>query len=110
MGSASVVEEKLEEKEETQKSNLGLEEEDEAEGLGANGVSLKGEASSSFKDPRWVKGNWDLKQFEKNGSTDWDAVIDAGLISSIKIVFFLILKFSVLLCDEDANTFGFSPG
>ncbi|ONK56405.1 uncharacterized protein A4U43_C10F8200 [Asparagus officinalis] len=76
VGSASVVEEKLEKKEEAQKSNLGLKEEEE-QGLGANGVSLKGEASSSFKDPRWVKGNWDLKQFEKNGSTDWDAVIDA---------------------------------
>ncbi|XP_072969735.1 light-harvesting complex-like protein 3 isotype 1, chloroplastic [Typha angustifolia] len=30
-----------------------------------------------FKDPRWVKGTWDLKQFEKDGRADWDAVIDA---------------------------------
>lgn len=30
-----------------------------------------------FKDPRWVNGTWDLGQFQKNGSADWDAVIDA---------------------------------
>ena len=33
---------------------------------------------SGFVDPRWVGGTWDLKQFQKNGKTDWDAVIDAG--------------------------------
>ncbi|KAK4400483.1 Light-harvesting complex-like protein 3 isotype 1, chloroplastic [Sesamum angolense] len=32
---------------------------------------------SSFEDPRWVGGTWDLKQFAKDGKTDWDAVIDA---------------------------------
>ncbi|KAK4747417.1 hypothetical protein SAY87_014003 [Trapa incisa] len=32
---------------------------------------------NSFKDPRWVNGTWKLKQFEKDGKTDWDAVIDA---------------------------------
>ncbi|KAK7262180.1 hypothetical protein RJT34_29742 [Clitoria ternatea] len=32
---------------------------------------------SGFVDPRWVGGTWDLKQFQKNGTTDWDAVIDA---------------------------------
>ncbi len=32
---------------------------------------------SGFMDPRWVGGTWDLKQFQKNGKTDWDAVIDA---------------------------------
>ncbi|XP_028762620.1 light-harvesting complex-like protein 3 isotype 1, chloroplastic [Neltuma alba] len=31
----------------------------------------------NFEDPRWVGGTWDLKQFQKNGGTDWDAVIDA---------------------------------
>lgn len=30
-----------------------------------------------FMDPRWVGGTWDLRQFLKNGKTDWDAVIDA---------------------------------
>ncbi|XP_026657330.2 light-harvesting complex-like protein 3 isotype 1, chloroplastic [Phoenix dactylifera] len=30
-----------------------------------------------FKDPRWVGGTWDLKQFEKVGKIDWAAVIDA---------------------------------
>ncbi|XP_022735886.1 light-harvesting complex-like protein 3 isotype 2, chloroplastic [Durio zibethinus] len=44
----------------------------------------KGAATSSevevlgkFEDPRWIGGTWDLKQFQKHGSTDWDAVIDA---------------------------------
>ncbi|KAL1316069.1 light-harvesting complex-like protein 3 isotype 2, chloroplastic [Arachis hypogaea] len=30
-----------------------------------------------FGDPRWVGGTWDLTQFQKNGNTDWDSVIDA---------------------------------
>ncbi|RDX86608.1 Light-harvesting complex-like protein 3 isotype 1, chloroplastic, partial [Mucuna pruriens] len=33
--------------------------------------------ASSFQDPRWIGGTWDLKQFRKNGNTHWDAVIDA---------------------------------
>lgn len=33
---------------------------------------------NSFKDPRWVNGTWELKQFEKDGKINWDAVIDAG--------------------------------
>ncbi|XP_061354828.1 LOW QUALITY PROTEIN: light-harvesting complex-like protein 3 isotype 1, chloroplastic [Gastrolobium bilobum] len=32
---------------------------------------------SGFVDPRWVGGTWDLKQFQNNGKTNWDAVIDA---------------------------------
>ncbi|XP_030533667.1 light-harvesting complex-like protein 3 isotype 2, chloroplastic [Rhodamnia argentea] len=32
---------------------------------------------TKFKDSRWVGGTWDLKQFQKDGTTDWDAVIDA---------------------------------
>jgi hypothetical protein len=30
-----------------------------------------------FTDPRWVSGTWDLIMFQKDGTTDWDAVIDA---------------------------------
>ncbi|KAG5248910.1 lil3 family protein [Salix suchowensis] len=26
---------------------------------------------------QWISGTWDLKQFQKDGKTDWDAVIDA---------------------------------
>ncbi|XP_022856593.1 light-harvesting complex-like protein 3 isotype 1, chloroplastic [Olea europaea var. sylvestris] len=36
------------------------------------------ETENKFQDPRWVGGTWDLKQFAKDGKTDWDAVIDAG--------------------------------
>lgn len=41
------------------------------------------EAVSGFQDARWVGGTWDLKQFEKDGKTDWDAVIDAGISLSL---------------------------
>ncbi|KAE8055484.1 hypothetical protein FH972_012324 [Carpinus fangiana] len=41
----------------------------------AEAVEIK--VVSKFEDPRWVQGTWDLKQFEKDGKPDWDAVIDA---------------------------------
>ncbi|XVF10925.1 hypothetical protein REPUB_Repub07fG0225300 [Reevesia pubescens] len=46
---------------------------------GPNGASTSSEVEvlSEFEDPRWIGGTWDLKQFQKYGSTDWDAVIDA---------------------------------
>lgn len=31
-----------------------------------------------FQDPRWVGGTWDLSQFQSDGKTHWDSVIDAG--------------------------------
>ncbi|XWS49173.1 hypothetical protein CRYUN_Cryun13aG0141100 [Craigia yunnanensis] len=40
-------------------------------------TSAEVEVLSKFEDPRWIGGIWDLKQFQKHGSTDWDAVIDA---------------------------------
>lgn len=55
--------------------------EDSAAGTnGSVGVAEKSEEVKikNFVDPRWVGGTWDLKQFQKNGTTDWDAVIDAG--------------------------------
>ncbi|CAF1735846.1 hypothetical protein Bca4012_043214 [Brassica carinata] len=30
-----------------------------------------------FQDAKWVNGTWDLKQFEKDGKTDWDSIIVA---------------------------------
>ncbi|GMN30920.1 hypothetical protein TIFTF001_003033 [Ficus carica] len=47
---------------------------------GANGSVPKEtevEVLSNFEDPKWVNGTWDLTQFQKDGKTDWDAVIDA---------------------------------
>ncbi|KAG6633558.1 hypothetical protein I3843_12G055200 [Carya illinoinensis] len=49
---------------------------------GTNGFSGAAEAGevavvSKYGDTRWIGGTWDLKQFEKDGKTDWDAVIDA---------------------------------
>ncbi|XAR54889.1 hypothetical protein NMG60_11030217 [Bertholletia excelsa] len=47
-------------------------------GLGANGSPPAAVAAEvKFEDPRWVGGTWDLRQFQKDGKTDWDAVIDA---------------------------------
>ncbi|TVU33564.1 hypothetical protein EJB05_25389 [Eragrostis curvula] len=54
----------------------------------SNGAAVKAEAPTKaveveaapvprFRDGRWVNGTWDLKQFEKGGVVDWDAVIDA---------------------------------
>ena len=47
---------------------------------GSNGAATSAEVEvlSKFEDPRWIGGTWDLKQFQKHGITDWDAVIDAG--------------------------------
>ena len=66
--------------------------------VGTNGaaaaVAVQSEevkVESGFVDPKWVSGTWDLKQFQKNGSTDWDAVIDAGNVipSSLCCIGFL---------------------
>nr|GMC80915.1 light-harvesting complex-like protein 3 isotype 2, chloroplastic [Ipomoea batatas] len=39
--------------------------------------ALAPEAVSKFQDPRWVGGTWDLTQFQSDGKTHWDSVIDA---------------------------------
>ncbi|GJM90092.1 hypothetical protein PR202_ga06339 [Eleusine coracana subsp. coracana] len=53
----------------------------------SNGAAVKAETPAKaveaaprltkFRDERWVNGTWDLRQFEKGGVVDWDAVIDA---------------------------------
>lgn len=47
-----------------------------------NGAAAAGDVAlvTKFEDPKWVGGTWDLKQFETDGKTNWDAVIDAGEI------------------------------
>ncbi|KAK1325280.1 hypothetical protein QJS10_CPA01g02829 [Acorus calamus] len=53
---------------------------EESSGLNASASPAAAETVApppKFKDPRWVGGTWDLKQFVKGGATDWDAVIDA---------------------------------
>lgn len=44
-------------------------------------VSPLAESSGAFDDPRWKNGTWDLAMFTKDGKTNWDAVIDAGMLS-----------------------------
>ena len=51
------------------------------------------EVFSNFEDPKWVNGTWDLTQFQKDGKTDWDAVIDAGEISLLFYFLFFIFYF-----------------
>ncbi|XP_071730851.1 light-harvesting complex-like protein 3 isotype 2, chloroplastic [Rutidosis leptorrhynchoides] len=46
-------------------------------GNGAPVANSVEEVGLKFEDPKWVSGTWDLKQFQKGGATDWDAVIDA---------------------------------
>ncbi|KAK1303448.1 hypothetical protein QJS10_CPB11g00249 [Acorus calamus] len=43
----------------------------------ADAEESSGVKPPKLKDPKWVGGTWDLKQFVKGGATDWDAVIDA---------------------------------
>lgn len=45
---------------------------------GSAGTAKEVEVVSKFEDPKWVNGTWNLKQFQKDSKTDWDAVIDAG--------------------------------
>jgi hypothetical protein len=50
--------------------------------VGANGSveaveTEEAEILIKFEDPKWVGGTWDLNQFQKDGKTDWDAVIDS---------------------------------
>lgn len=45
--------------------------------LGSNGFPAA-EVASKFQDPRLVGGSWDLSQFQTDGKTNWDGVIDAG--------------------------------
>ncbi|GMJ00434.1 light-harvesting-like 3:1 [Hibiscus trionum] len=55
----------------------------EKSSAGSNGAAMsmtsaaEVEVLTKFEEPRWIGGTWDLKQFQKDGSTDWDAVIDA---------------------------------
>lgn len=58
----------------------------------AAGGAVKVEGSK-LKGPTLIGGTWDLKQFEKNGKTDWDAVIDAG--ETVDII--LIASFTIRL-------------
>ncbi|KAJ8763719.1 hypothetical protein K2173_003501 [Erythroxylum novogranatense] len=73
-GSAATVDEPKIEKNASGPSTADVE-----SSSGPNGVVPEGEVKrvTKFEDPRWVGGTWDLKQFQKDGSTDWDAVIDA---------------------------------
>ncbi|XP_047323448.1 light-harvesting complex-like protein 3 isotype 1, chloroplastic [Impatiens glandulifera] len=44
---------------------------------GEGDLETNGSAVSKFEDPKWVNGTWNLMKFNKDGMTDWDAVIDA---------------------------------
>ncbi|KAE8708190.1 ATP-dependent Clp protease proteolytic subunit-related protein 4 [Hibiscus syriacus] len=56
---------------------------------GSNGAAVSTSSAaevedlSKFEDPKWIGGTWDLKQFQKDGTTYWDAVIDTGRAAMI---------------------------
>ncbi|KAH8521368.1 hypothetical protein H0E87_002420 [Populus deltoides] len=72
---ATVEETKLEQKAPGSSESVPVAEKN-SNGAVAPGGGVEVEVSK-FEDPRWISGTWDLKQFEKDGKTDWDAVIDA---------------------------------
>ncbi|EOA13863.1 hypothetical protein CARUB_v10026966mg [Capsella rubella] len=53
----------------------------ESSSASENGAVAAAETDSTtttvikFENTKWVNGTWDLKQFEKDGKTDWDSVI-----------------------------------
>ncbi|CAK9173313.1 unnamed protein product [Ilex paraguariensis] len=49
----------------------------ESNGSPADTGSKELKLVANFEEPRWIGGTWDLKQFQKDGQTNWDAVIDA---------------------------------
>ncbi|KAI3845081.1 hypothetical protein MKX03_021569 [Papaver bracteatum] len=72
--------------EEIKKEEPEVSVQEEEPSLGSNGgvsaavtttTSVEEPVVLKFTNPKWVSGTWDLKQFQKNGETDWDAVIDA---------------------------------
>ncbi|KAK6262814.1 hypothetical protein QUC31_008630 [Theobroma cacao] len=75
-----------------------------AESAGTNGAATSPgiDVLSKFEDPRWIGGTWDLKLFQKNGSTDWDAVIDAG---KIFLLIFSWVNAATLRCITKLKTF-----
>ncbi|XP_071706103.1 light-harvesting complex-like protein 3 isotype 1, chloroplastic isoform X1 [Rutidosis leptorrhynchoides] len=58
-----------------------------------------------FEDPKWVSGTWDLKQFWKDGATDWDDVIDAGRAAMVGffMAYFVDSLTGVGLIDQMGN-------
>ncbi|KAM3322164.1 light-harvesting complex-like protein 3 isotype 2, chloroplastic [Capsicum chacoense] len=76
----------VEKEEKAEAGGVKVEESNEAS-LGSNGSSPPVVVASAgapvtegvkmFQDSRWVGGTWDLKQFQKDGVTHWDSVIDA---------------------------------
>uniref|UniRef100_A0A5B7A4M4 Uncharacterized protein n=1 Tax=Davidia involucrata TaxID=16924 RepID=A0A5B7A4M4_DAVIN len=79
MGSAVTVGEKVEQKvPDASVTDSQPKSESVEASLGTNGSPAAAvKAVTNFEDPRWVEGTWDLKQFQNDGKTNWDTVIDA---------------------------------
>lgn len=75
MASAAIVEDQKVSEAPAVDSELKSESHDGS--LGPNGSPAAVDAVAKFADPRWVAGTWDLKQFQRDGKTDWDTLIDA---------------------------------
>jgi len=46
--------------------------------VGGEATDSSTETVIKYQNAKWVNGTWDLKQFEKDGKTDWDSVIVSG--------------------------------
>ncbi|KAH7514275.1 hypothetical protein FEM48_Zijuj11G0071400 [Ziziphus jujuba var. spinosa] len=78
LSSAATAVEPIAEPKVSQASEPALEKnETSSSSNGSAGTAKEVEVVSKFEDPKWVNGTWDLKQFQKDSKTDWDAVIDA---------------------------------
>lgn len=76
--SATVTEEKVPETPVAEESKPQKLEKNEDGAGPTEAVEMVAEAGvKKYQEPRWVNGTWDLKQFQKDGKTNWDAVIDA---------------------------------
>lgn len=82
LGSAATTVEPKVDPKAPEPSQLPLEKvESSAGGNGSLPKAPEVEVVTTFENPKWVNGTWDLTQFQKDGKTDWDAVIDAGQAS-----------------------------
>lgn len=85
---------------EDEKKEVMVESEQKVESNGSPAVAAEAPVEvlvGKYENHKWVGGTWDLKQFQKDGTTDWDAVIDAGVVN-ISFISLMHVCVSVFVC------------